>query len=425
MMRKRILRTPAALAAGIIALLCASILGYGAVYSAGILVLELGTALLFAVYLFSPAFHKRTSSVFDGEPKPKTSSAFLLLTGLVIALQLLTHRTAYFYATYQEALLWTSYLLLYFLAGSIFRHERCAAVAVRIFAVFGPALALFALIQHAVPNGKIYWLHLPGQGADYIFGPYVNRNHYAGIIELLAPFSAVLALESRLTAARRGSHIAGTGLMYASVLISGSRAGILCCIAQLIAFAVITRSHERAVTRVRALLAISLLIAVGFTLWPNPAQVVSRFSPLQLSDEFTTGRVAMFRDALGMTAVHVWLGFGLHTFADVYPAFRSFPTNLFVNELHNDVLQLFVELGLIGGAAFCCFLLFTFRAALQLLPQHARVHIRLLRTASFLGVAGLTLHSFFDFHLHIPANAACFFVLAACATVQKSPYQSG
>jgi hypothetical protein len=42
--------------------------------------------------------------------------------------------------------------------------------------------------------------------------------------------------------------------------------------------------------------------------------------------------------------------------------------------------------------------------------------MRTLRTASLIGITGLLAHSFFDFNLHIPANAACFFVLCAWAT---------
>jgi hypothetical protein len=42
--------------------------------------------------------------------------------------------------------------------------------------------------------------------------------------------------------------------------------------------------------------------------------------------------------------------------------------------------------------------------------------MRTLRTASLIGITGLLAHSCFDFNLHIPANAACFFVLCAWAT---------
>ena len=51
----------------------------------------------------------------------------------------------------------------------------------------------------------------------------------------------------------------------------------------------------------------------------------------------------------------VW-GWGLGTFPIVYPSYRSFYTNLFVNEAHNDYAQLLVETGLLGFALMLWFL---------------------------------------------------------------------
>ena len=52
------------------------------------------------------------------------------------------------------------------------------------------------------------------------------------------------------------------------------------------------------------------------------------------------------------------LGWGLGTFPTIYPSFRSFYTNLFVNQAHNDYAQLLVETGLLG---FGLMLWFVFR----------------------------------------------------------------
>ena len=41
----------------------------------------------------------------------------------------------------------------------------------------------------------------------------------------------------------------------------------------------------------------------------------------------------------------------------VYPQFRTFYTNFFVNEAHNDYLQLLVEMGLLGFGTMLWFLL--------------------------------------------------------------------
>ena len=56
----------------------------------------------------------------------------------------------------------------------------------------------------------------------------------------------------------------------------------------------------------------------------------------------------------------IW-GWGLGTFPTVYPSYRSFYTNLFVNEAHNDYAQLLVETGLLGFALMLWFLICLYR----------------------------------------------------------------
>ena len=46
--------------------------------------------------------------------------------------------------------------------------------------VLGFVLALFGMIQKATFNDRIYWFWRPINVANNAFGPFVNRNHFAG-----------------------------------------------------------------------------------------------------------------------------------------------------------------------------------------------------------------------------------------------------
>src|SRR5258708_26194252 len=71
-------------------------------------------------------------------------------------------------------------------------------------------------------------------------------------------------------------------------------------------------------------------------------------------------RLSIDRDCLRMLIKRPFLGWGLGTFPIVYPEFRSFYTNFFVNQAHNDYLQLLVETGLGGFSIAVWFLVLMF-----------------------------------------------------------------
>jgi putative inorganic carbon (hco3(-)) transporter len=120
------------------------------------------------------------------------------------------------------------------------------------------------------------------------------------------------------------------------------------------------------------------------------------------------------------------LGWGLGTFPTVYPSYRSFYTNLFVNEAHNDYAQLLVETGLVGFGLMLWFLVRLYRSVS---PTSRRWEFKwdgAVSLAALLGCTGLLLHSLVDFNLQIPANAALFYVLCGLAAsplpkLSKSP----
>jgi len=116
-----------------------------------------------------------------------------------------------------------------------------------------------------------------------------------------------------------------------------------------------------------------------------------------------------------MVRVHPLLGWGLDVFPTAYPRFRSFYTDFFVNEAHNDYLQVLVETGLVGFGLVLWFLVVWWRHAWHNLRHGADSTARRATLAALIGCCGLLTHSFLDFNLHIPANAALFYVLCGIA----------
>jgi O-antigen ligase len=109
------------------------------------------------------------------------------------------------------------------------------------------------------------------------------------------------------------------------------------------------------------------------------------------------------------------LGWGLGTFPVVYPEFRSFYTNFFVNEAHNDYLQVLAETGLVGFAITVWFLAVLYGRVRRKLGNWTSNMSAAVTLACTLGITGILVHSLVDFNLQIPANAALFYVFGSIA----------
>jgi len=121
------------------------------------------------------------------------------------------------------------------------------------------------------------------------------------------------------------------------------------------------------------------------------------------------------RDGLRMFLKKPVLGWGLGTFPVVYPQFRTFYTNFFVNQAHNDYLQLLVEMGLLGFGTMLWFVATAYTRAFRKIGDWTGDISGALALACVLGLTGILIHSAVDFNLQIPANAALFYVICAIA----------
>jgi O-antigen ligase len=398
---------------GVVGILLSGPLAFGAVESWSISIMQVGAGVLFGLWA--------ARQVAGGELKIVGNPLFfpMLLFSSLILFQLVAGRTAYRFATSSSALLYCAYGLLCFLAVQCLRRTSQIKTLAWTFSGYGFAVALFALLQGIASNGKLYWLGTVESGG-WIYGPYVNHNHYAGLMEMLMPIPLVISLAGDVRGSRRALAALAAAVMASTIFLSGSRGGMAAFAAQVAllgTFLLKRRKNWKAAFAFGAF----LVIALGLLAWLGGGELVERLASINTGTraELSGGtRLTIDRDALKMFARKPVLGWGLGVFPDVYPQFSNLGTNLQVGMAHNDYLQLLVEVGALGFATVVWFLLTLFRSALRKLKSQPADTNTAVTLAAILGISGILVHSFVDFNLQIPANAALFYVLCVIAAME-------
>ncbi len=387
-----------------IAILVFGPLAFGAVEPWSMALLHIGSAIAFLLWLLAAVTAKHGSIDLQAIHLPPFVFACLVIG------QIFFRGTAYHHETVTQFLNYVAYGLIFLIATDIFRNEREARLLCLTLAVLGFGLAFLGSVQEFTSPDKLYWVRTPRQGGP-IFGPYVNRNHYAGVMELLFPFAALGSLKPSPSLSKRVMLGFAALLMIATVFLCASRGGFVCVVMQSVLLCAMLLWRSRKLTLV-LFLTLLLIVTGAFGVWLGSDQLLGRLG--QFGD--AAGRVQIAKDSIRMFEQHPVAGWGLGTFPVVYPKFRTFATDLFVNEAHNDFVQLLVETGVIGFSAGLGLLALVYFRGIRRINRSLFGSWRSVAVgASLVGITGLAVHSLFDFNLQIPANALLFYVSCAIA----------
>src|ERR1017187_9286095 len=159
-------------------------------------------------------------------------------------------------------------------------------------------------------------------------------------------------------------------LMASTIFLSRSLGGMVAFGAQMVILAVIVGLRERSRRQVLLLLLLGVLLTVWLVTL-SPGGIRERIEGLHdpLGKAGAGDRLAIVKDSLKMVAPRPVIGWGLGTFPEIYPSFRSFYTNLLVNEAHNDFVQTLVETGIAGVFLVIVFLFLLYRGGLHSLDS--------------------------------------------------------
>ncbi len=327
-------------------------------------------------------------------------------------------------------------LLIYFAATLVFVDTpHRLRLLVRTIMIFGFLLAVFGLTQSFTSPTKVYWVReLPQSTA---FGPFINRHHFAGYMELTIALPLGLLFSGAVDKEKRLLYLFVAGLMGVALVMTTSRGGIISLVLEIVFLVVVTAiwrtQNERRRTKSSRLkrvgtrigLAAALLVGLFFgVLLLGGEFSINRFIDSVNTTDPTTGRAHFWAVTLDIIKAHPYVGTGLGAFGVIYTRYDSRSGLFRLEQAHNDYLQVLSDAGIIGGVLAVSFVVLLFYKAISRAKSKDDFR-RGVALAALSGCFAVMVHSFFDFTLHTTANALLFLVLAALATlngrVEKPP----
>lgn len=323
-----------------------------------------------------------------------------------------------------------STLLVYFAATLVFVDTpRRLHVLVRTIMIFGFLLAIFGLTQSFISPTKVYGMRELNQSTA--FGPFINRHHFAGYMELTISLPLGLLLAGSIDKDKRLLYLFVAGLMGVALVMTSSRGGIISLVGEIMFLVIVTAiwkgQGERERRRVRsswlkgaaARVALAGALIVGLfagVILLGGEFSLNRFIDSVNTDDPTTGRAHFWSVTLDMIKANPVVGAGLGAYGVIYTRYDTRNGLYRLEQAHNDYLQVFSDAGVVGGALALAFVVILFYRGFGRAKSRDDFR-RGVALAALGGCFAVLIHSFFDFTLHTTSNALLFLILAALATL--------
>jgi len=271
-------------------------------------------------------------------------------------------------------------------------------------------------------DSGLYFYNVTNEGAAV--GVFSNVNHNATLALMSIPFIAVLASEQRRSWRANSDGIPKIIFIFTlliinivGILATGSVAGyILSGLA--IGFSLLIFQSGRQSQNYITPIGIGLGIGGCLSVLVFSSPFLSGLGNTSLFDG-DNSRLAIWKVSWIMLQEHFVLGTGLGSFEEIYRLFEDpkTVTRTYINNAHNDVLQIAIEWGLPGMfLALATFVLILRQSIVQWFSKKADYY-RVRRAAS-IALLLILLHSCVDYPLRT-AGLAC--LSAACLTLLILP----
>ncbi len=334
-------------------------------------------------------------------------------------------------------------LALTLAAGLLLRYTSSRRrLRALIFTVIGVGVlsALFGILRQTTQRSAAGFV-LPYLMRDSGYGQFINRNHFAFLMEMSLGLLLGLVAGRGVPHDRARIYLVVAMPIWAALILSNSRGGIFAMLSQMLFLALLwaTSQTEREgatvddvvglgrwgrslAFRVTLIACLFLAILIGMV-WVGGDPLVARLETVKdevgssvTKDRSRVGRAELWLATWRMIEAHPVAGVGFGGYWTAIPAYHNASGGLVPQQAHNDYLELLASGGIVGAGLALWFLILVRKGARASLRSTDRFR-RAACMGALVGLFGVAVHSLVDFGLHITVNALVLTCLVAIATI--------
>jgi O-antigen ligase len=329
---------------------------------------------------------------------------------------------------------WLSFLSLLppmaiFLAGIQlgYRERRGLTLLIIAVGVVSVFLGLLQVAQGEASPLRFFSITNPTEAVGF----FANRNHFAALLYTVLLFAAVWAIDigfktkswTDVRSFESATVMAVMAIFVVFIVVlageamARSRAGLALTIVALLAVFVLGFADRRNApgTGPSKLLLVATILAIILSVQFALYRILGRFA----TDPVENARIVFAHNTIAAAKWFLPFGSGLGTFVPVYATFeRAIDTipSAYANHAHDDILELWLETGVMGAVLFGLFLVWFGLAAVKLWwkpPDDLSAFDCTLGRAATVVIALLLAHSLVDYPMRTEAIMAVFAVSCA------------
>ena len=347
---------------------------------------------------------------------------FLLPPGWWIALAILGYALAHVvlgwsdvpYLSRLQAAKLTAYTLILFAAVDLLARRSRWKAGTILFLLLTSALSWYAIIQQVKGQAFVLNIPRPETYGNRASATWLCPNHFAHYIGMGLSLAAGLALMPRAGGMVRLVAMYSICIMLPALFLTESRGGILGTGVGMLVSTLLVASRRSAKSFFVVLILFPLLVGgVGFAGYQMLPTLRERIQTM-LTIEGDM-RLDYWQDCRKLIEAESPLGAGPGTFSEVFAQHREafIAPNLHLDHAHNEYLQTLVEYGWVGGTLVFGLLGWVLLRLFLAWMKSERENDQGLIACMIGLVLASMLHSVFDFHFQLMANALAILLLYA------------